>query len=501
MKLQPIGYKALIERFKIESLPNWHYSFLSIENHTHKIEKNNDIIYEIFPKKYAIEDKALNHLEFALKYDGVNLTLLTLIFEHIDKKELIEFIKSKPTGKYVRRIWYFYEFLTNEVLPIDDLKYGNYINLLENEKYYTIKKSTSIKRQRIRDNLLGNRDFCPIVRKTDTLKKFELLNLSQKSKEILTKYPIQILNRALSYLYTKETKSSFEIEKVKPSSSRIEKFISLLREVNREDFCNKDKLIELQNRIVDARFADKDYRSTQNYVGESIAFGEEKIHYISPKPEDLDNLMSGLINAHKKMSNFNELAVIHATIIAYGFVYLHPFEDGNGRIHRFLLHNILALEKFTPKDMIFPISAVLLKNPQEYDKSLEFFSIPLLSLIDYKLNNEGEMKVLNDTALFYKTIDMTKQVEVLYKFIQETVEEELIRELKFMSQYDASKKAIQNIIDMPDRLIDLFIRFSYQNKGVISKNKRKKYFNFLTDKEIEEIQKCLLEIMENKSTA
>jgi len=37
---------------------------------------------------------------------------------------------------------------------------------------------------------------------------------------------------------------------------------------------------------------------------------------------------------------------------------------------------------FTPKDVIFPISALLLKNPQAYDKSLEYFSTPLLSLID-----------------------------------------------------------------------------------------------------------------------
>lgn len=492
MKLKSVGYKALIDRFGIDSLPNWHYSFISIDTHTHKKEIKNKIVYEIYPKKYAINDSVMEHLEFALKYDGVNLVLLSLIFDKIEEQEIIEFIKAKPTGKYIRRIWYFYEFLTNKTLPIEDLKQGNYVDLLEENRYYTLPNPISIKRQRVRDNMLGDRAFCPIVRKTATLKKFDSLDLSKKSKEVLTKYPASILKRALSYLYTKETKSSFEIERVKPPSSRVEKFIALLKEANSDDFCTKEQLIKLQNRIVDSRFRANNYRISQNYVGESLSFEEEKIHYISPRPEDLEELMNGLIHAHNKMTNCSNLAVVHASTIAYGFVYLHPFEDGNGRIHRFLLHNILALENFTPKEMIFSISALLLKNPQDYDASLEYFSTPLLSLIDYKLNEIGEMSVLNDTALFYRYIDMTKQTEVIYEFISKTVEEELINELEFMAKYNASKMAIQNIVDMPDRLIELFIKFTYQNSGKLSKNKREKYFAFLTDKEIEQMQRVIL---------
>ncbi len=42
---------------------------------------------------------------------------------------------------------------------------------------------------------------------------------------------------------------------------------------------------------------------------------------------------------------------------------------------------------------------------------------------------------------------------------------------------------------MPDRYIDLFIRFVWQNDGKLSANKREKYFDFLSDQEVEELEK------------
>jgi Fic family protein len=309
----------------------------------------------------------------------------------------------------------------------------------------------------------------------------------------MKKYPQDILKRALSYLYTKETKSSFVIENISPTSSRVEKFVAILKGAHDKNFCTKKNLIDIQNSIVDKRFACDNYRKTQNYVGESVSFGNEKVHYIPPKPQDVETLMEGLIQTNKKLSSFKELSVICATIVSYGFVFIHPFEDGNGRIHRFLLHNILSIGDFTPKGIIFPISAVMLKNLQEYDKSLESFSSKLLPLIDYKLDEEGRMEVNSDTKKWYQYIDMTKQVEAVYKFIEETIEDELSLELDFLLKYDISKKKIQEIVDMPDRYIDLFIRFVLQNGGRLSKIKREKYFDFLSDEEVRKLEEAIAE--------
>jgi len=55
------------------------------------------------------------------------------------------------------------------------------------------------------------------------------------------------------------------------------------------------------------------------------------------------------------------------------------------------------------------------------------------------------------------SMDMTRQAETLYDFVNKTIDEELVEELSFLVNYDNTKKTIQDIIDMPDRLIDLFI--------------------------------------------
>ncbi len=308
---------------------------------------------------------------------------------------------------------------------------------------------------------------------------------------MVSSYSPELLKRALGYLYTKETKSSFEIEHIKPTSTRTERFVALLQMAEQEDFCRKTQLIEVQNRIVDARFRESTYRLSQNYVGETVAWQKEKIHFVCPKPEDLADLMAGLISAHERMNTGGVSAVIHAAAIAYGFVFLHPFEDGNGRIHRFLIHNILARRGFTPEGVMFPISASMLKNPADYDASLEAFSRQLMPLVEYSLDEEGRMIVHNDTAIWYRYIDMTPQAEALFRFIEQTIDTELARELAFLANYDKTKKAIQEIVDMPDRQIDLFIRFCLQNNGRLSAKKRASHFDTLSDEEIARMEQSV----------
>ena len=488
--LRPAGYAAIVERYRLDVIPNWHRSLVTTSG-IHRIDSTGGVVEEIYPAKYWPGDGLGDHLEFALKYDGTNLAILASLFQAVTPEEFLAYVQSKPTGKYARRLWFLYEFLTGTRLAMDDVEQGNYIDLLDPDQYYTVTPARPVRRQRINDNLLGDGRFCPTIRRTDALRGFEQADLPKRCREVVSRYSPELLKRAMSYLYTKETKSSFEIEHINPNPTRTERFIALLHMAESEDFCEKTRLIELQNRIVDPRFRASDYRTNQNYVGETVAWQREKIHYACPKPEDLASLMEGLVAAHKQMETGDVSAVVHAAAVAYGFVFLHPFEDGNGRIHRFLIHNILARRGFTPEGVMFPVSASMLKDLADYDASLEAFSRPLMALVEYSLDEEGRMTVENDTARWYRYIDMTPQAESLFRFIERTIDTELVEELAFLANYDRTKKAIQEIVDMPDRQIDLFIRVCLQNNGRLSLRKRASSFDFLSDDEIARMEEAV----------
>ncbi len=481
--LRPAGYAALIDRYGLDVIPNWHTSLVTTSG-IHRMSSTGGVVEEVFPAKYWPGEALGDHLEFALKYDGTNLAVLSSVFQVVAPEEMLANVQSKPTGKYARRLWFLYEFLTGKRLAMDDVGQVHYIDLLDADQYYTVSPGRPVRRQRINDNLLGDGRFCPTIRRTEVLHGFEQADLPKRCREVVSHYSQELLKRAMSYLYTKETKSSFEIEHISPNPTRTERFISLLHTAQSEDFCEKTRLIDLQNRIVDPRFRAADYRTSQNYVGETVAWQKERIHYACPRPEDLGNLMEGLVAAHKQMETGNVSTVVHAAVVAYGFVFLHPFEDGNGRIHRFLIHNILARRGFTPERVMFPVSASMLKNLAEYDASLETFSRPLMPLVEYSLDEEGHMTVENDTARWYRYIDMTPQAESLFRFIEQTIDMELVEELAFLANYDRTKKAIQEIVDMPDRQIDLFIRVCLQNNGRLSARKRAGSFDSLSDDEV-----------------
>ena len=117
----------------------------------------------------------------------------------------------------------------------------------------------------------------------------------------------------------------------------------------------------------------------------------------------------------------------------------------------------------------------------------------MLPLVKYQFNSAGRMSVEGDTGRLYKYIDFTAQAEALCDFIELSVPNELRGEIDYLEKYEWTKAAIQEIVDMPDRLIDNFIKLCRLNRGRLSTNKRRMLFDFLTDGELGALENAVRE--------
>lgn len=482
-KIQEVGYKRIMKDCDLGDLPIHCASFILASGIRKTLERAGKT-EEYYTKSYAPGERVFDQLVFALKYEGVNLLVLKKAFEGIDPEGLAAFIQSTPTGRHHRRLWYLYENLTGKSLDLPDLNTGNYVDLVDPKQFF-VAKPVQVKRQRINDNLLGDFSFSPYVRRTKTIENYLEADFRGRCQKIIDGYPPELVRDALAYLYTQETRSSFRIEQESLSGNKQERFMQLLREADSQDYLNKPALIELQKKVItDPRYHREGYRETQEYVGSSSLTGDI-VHLVPPKPEDLDELMEGLFRAFSRMIRSDLSPVLIAAIIAFGFVYIHPFKDGNGRIHRFLIHHILSRLEFTPHEFVFPISAVMYQNSRKYQDTLNLFSKPLLSLVDYSLNHEGNMTVNGDTIDFYRYFDATGIVENLFAFIGDTIDTEYLKELDFLKRFAEAKQAIEQIVDgISQREARLFVKNCRENGFKLSKTKREKVFSELTDEEI-----------------
>ena len=63
--------------------------------------------------------------------------------------------------------------------------------------------------------------------------------------------------------------------------------------------------------------------------------------HISARPDDLVSLIDGMVAFDRGPATALD-PVIAAAGGAFGFVYIHPFDDGEGRLPRYLIHHVLA---------------------------------------------------------------------------------------------------------------------------------------------------------------
>jgi hypothetical protein len=489
-----LGYFCLVEQYQLAALPLQTFAQIDplIKGRQTRSVGNRDVL--VFEPKYQPEAGLVGHLQFALRYEGINPEVLYLLFRQTGRDELNAWLSENPTSSYARRAGFLFEWLTGEQLKVNVPAKERYVDLVDNAMQFGLKHGEKDTRFRVNNNLPGNKNFCPLVRRTKYLNEMIMRDLREKTRETLARYDQDILRRAAGYLYLKETQSSFEVEREKPSADRAQRFADLLQEADTREALSEERLVQLQQAVVDSRFHEFTWRHQQNWVGKDHGY-RQLIDFIPPGPEDVPELMAGLLSLAEASRNWfpdngNGAVesqfdpVIAATIIAFGFVFIHPFMDGNGRIHRYLIHEVLTNAGFTPRGIILPISAVILANLDEYVAILENFSRPLRARTSYNPDLPDIPATGNDTV-YFRYFDATIQAEFLYGSLQRTVEEDLVKEINYLVGFDNAYKALNGLLDWPAHGLELFIRIVHQNNGRLSKSKRDSHFDWMREEEIE----------------
>jgi hypothetical protein len=409
------------------------------------------------------------------------------LFLAVDPEEIAGLVRETPTGLYTRRIWFLYEWLLGRELDVPAAGKISYVEAVDTSLQYAGHGQNSA-RHRVRDNLPGTPEFCPLVFRTAALDGFIAQDLKERARAVVSDVPADLIARTAAFLLLKDSRSSYVIEGERPPQDRIQRWGRVIGEAGRMPL-DESELLRLQRIVIgDVRFVRLGLRAEGGFVGEHDRETLRPIPvHISARPEDLSSLIRGLI-AFDRTAESELDPVIAAAVLAFGFVYIHPFEDGNGRIHRYLMHHVLARCGFNPPGMHFPVSAAILESIGEYRRVLESYSGRLLPVISWEPTAQGNARVLNDTGDFYRFFDATPHAEFLYACVRKTIEEDLPNETSFLMNFDQFRSGVANIVDMPERTLNNLFGFLRQNGGRLSERATKNEFAALTPDEVAKIE-------------
>ncbi len=402
---------------------------------------------------------------------------------------LAEWIRDEPTGQYARRIGFLYERLTGGRIDVPDATRGNYVPALDPDIELT-SRPVNHARWRVRDNLLGSAAFSPQVHLTSDTKRALALNVRERIERLEGQFSAELVMRSAVWLTIKESRASFAIEHEETKTDRVQRFATVMqqRTGQSDDPLNPGELETLQREILGPNALHYGLRRSPLFVGESGRFGEDRVHYIGPHWNDVPSILEGLRDLMQRTAGLSP--VVRAALASFGFVYLHPMIDGNGRISRFLINDVLRRDGALPSPYILPVSAILQRTdlrPLSYDGALEIFSRPLMQQyaghwsfgpdrraedgVVYKLEFDRYQEALPA----WRYPDLTRHVGFMADALDLTIEQEMRAEAQYLQRYGAARARLKGIVEGPDAALDRIIRSVRESRGTISGKLRAEY--------------------------
>lgn len=480
---QLLGYSALIEHYELDTPPPRLLTAIAAVGQKTTLMRDG-VEWLLLPRgaRFRIPDHPIEHLGVALKHEGVDLRVLSQLFREEITQELCDYIERNRAGIYTRKAWFLYEWLTGQRLPLEEPYGVQYVPVLD-QNLYVVRRPSRSTRHKVDNNLPGVPEFCPLIRRTERLNPARVTDLANEARLMVADADPAVLRRAVGFMLLNESKGSFGIEGETPPRNRLERWGRLIAQAKDLEL-STENLIELHRSLFDANQELVPYglRTHGGFVGRHDLRDQSPIpDHVSAKHDDLQSLLDGLVAAFNLLKRTKFDPVLTAASIGFGFVFIHPFEDGNGRLHRFLFQKALVDMGFNPPGVVLPLSAAILEDLLGYRSALEDYSVPTLPFIDWEPTAKGNVQVNNETAYLYRYFDATRQAEYLVDRLERTVRFSLPAELAYIHHFDDAKRRLAVVTDMPDRLASLFIKFCVQNGGRLSNRKREEFFPTIGD--------------------
>nr|WP_283773091.1 Fic family protein [Craterilacuibacter sp. RT1T] len=303
-----------------------------------------------------------------------------------------------------------------------------------------------------------------------------------------------MLDRALAWAYLSETESSFEIEREAPSAAKAERFVQLLHHAHDGRELSEEYLVELQQSVVTNPLDQAvSYRTEQNWLRNQMR-GPLGVTYVPPSPDHVDDLMEAFNQfCNHPPAQLDPLFV--ASIASFGFVFIHPFMDGNGRLSRFLFHHALCRSGRLAKGFLLPVSIAIKRNEVDYLATLQTFSKPARDLWHVRQAGDNDFTFQPQTnADIYRYWDATPIVEFGLRMAKEALEHDLQKETQFLGGYDRVLRMINEQFDVRNTILPTLINGCYEQEGRISKRLRKKYEHLVQPEAYDWIESCVKEV-------
>lgn len=490
-----IGYQWLVEHYGISPVQAFRTDSAIAKSRA--TTREDGYVHEYYPPVARPADNLIGHLTFAFKHEGVHLEFLARLFNVVPVTDLEAWVVAEPTGQYARRAGFFYEYLTGRQLAFPGVTAGNYVTALDESAYLTASQPTNNPRWRVRDNLPGTPDYCPLVMRTARVQQAEQYDCAQHLADLEVEFGADVLQRSVVWLTIKESRASFAIEHEEQHVDRVRRFAAVMEQRcgRHDEPLSEDVLVELQSQILGPRATRYGVRRSPVFVGDVDGF-TEVVHYIAPHWNDTPALLSGLRDFAARTTG--AAALVRAAVLSFGFVYIHPMSDGNGRISRFLINDVLRRDKAIPAPFILPVSATIIStvvNRRGYDQVLELFSRPLMrkyaeawrfgaeQVAEDGVHFNLQFDAYRDALPAWRFPDMTDHVEYLAQVVQLTIEQEMRKEAGYLRSLRVARERVKQVIEGPDGDIDRIIRSVRENGGKVS-NKLLKEFPALADESL-----------------